>query len=185
MKNLKFSRLFAAMMFVACLVLVGCKQPDTISNYKVNIVGTWVSDFGEKYIVTATSVDSSGEGYISYAGDNLVVVMDSETAGRLFIKYTRSYEKITTAPTGDDVNTWTYSPANPDWGSEEYWYRYSTTAPDVGKWYAILYKDLTDNSVKLSGAAGAKSSCDTLEEAIEEFTVENGYFVYDSTCIKK
>ena len=27
MKNIKFSRLLAAMMFVACLALVGCKQP--------------------------------------------------------------------------------------------------------------------------------------------------------------
>ena len=166
MKNIKFSRLLAAMMFVACLVLVGCKQPDTINNYNVNIVGTWVSDYGEKYVITATSVDSSGEGYTSYAGDNLVVVMDTETTGRLFIKYTRAL-------------CYTHS------DFDNYIYTYDSDAPDVGKWYAILYKDLTDNSVKLSGAAGAKSSCDTLEEAIEEFTVENGYFVYDSTCIKK
>jgi len=166
MKNLKFSRLFAAVMFVACLVLVGCKQPDTINNYKVNIVGTWVSDWGEKYVITASSVDSSGEGYISYAGDNLVVVMDSETSGRLFLKYTRAL-----CPTHSDFKNSVYT--------------YDSDAPDVGKWYAILYKDLTDNSVKLSGAAGAKTSCDTLEEAIETFTVDNGYFAYDSTCIKQ
>ena len=177
MKNLKFSRLFAAVMFVACLVFVGCKpQTEEVTVEKViivrplesddGIIGTWVSDWGEKYVITASSVDSSGEGYISYAGDNLVVVMDSETAGRLFIKYTRAL-------------------CNAHSDFEKSIYTYDSDAPDVGKWYAILYKDLTDNSVKLSGAAGAKTSCDTLEEAIKTFTVDNGYFAYDSTCIKQ
>ena len=145
---------------------------------KNNIVGTWISDFGEKYVVTATSVDSSGDGYVSYAGDNLVVVMDSETKGRLFIKYTRAYEFTTIEP--DPSEGWT-----PTTYPQTGWYRYSTTAPDVGKWYAILYNDLTENSVKLAGASGTKTSCDTLEEAIEEFTEGNGYFTYDSTCIKQ
>lgn len=176
MKNLKFSRLFAAVMFVACLVLVGCKtQTEEVTVEKVivvrpleaddGIIGTWVSDWGEKYVITITSVDSSGEGYISYAGDNLVVVMDSETSGRLFIKYTRAL---------------CYAHSDFD----NYIYTYDSDAPAVGKWYAILYKDLTENSVKLSGAAGAKAACDTLEEAVKEFTVDNGYFANFSECTK-
>ena len=80
MKNIKFSRLFAAMMFVACLVLVGCKQPDTINNYKVNIVGTWVASEYEKYTVTKTGFASLG----AYEGDNLVIVEDDEKNGRIF-----------------------------------------------------------------------------------------------------
>ena len=64
---------------------------------------------------------------------------------------------------------------------------YSETAPDVGKWYAVSYKNLTSNSVSLSGAykADGKTSTQTLDEAKKEFTVENGYFDYSySECIK-
>ncbi len=63
---------------------------------------------------------------------------------------------------------------------------YSDDAPDVGKWYAVHYKNLTSNSVSLSGAAktGGETSTKTLSEAIIEFTVENGYFSYYSECTK-
>ena len=54
MKNLKFSRLFAALMFVAVLGLTGCKpEPEAPSNIPEGvqrftdsdgIIGTWVSE---------------------------------------------------------------------------------------------------------------------------------------------
>ena len=186
MKNLKFSRLFAAVTFVAILALAGCKQPDTST--LASLYGTWVeaSTYGNAYYkITSTTFENYGDTYESYAGNALTVVEDTEDSGRIFIKYTKSYESTNTKPTGDDADTWTYSPANPAWGTAESWYRYSTTAPDVGKWYAISYKDLTANSINISGAAGTKTSCDTLEEAKTEFTVDNGYFSYYSSCAKQ
>ena len=62
----------------------------------------------------------------------------------------------------------------------------SDTAPDVGKWYAVSYKNLKKDSVSLSGAfkLGGKTSTETFKEAIQEFTVENGYFDYYSECTK-
>ena len=56
MKNLKFSRLFAAFAFVAILALAGCKQPD--EEKSVVVEGTWVNDSGEKYVITKDSVKS-------------------------------------------------------------------------------------------------------------------------------
>ena len=66
-------------------------------------------------------------------------------------------------------------------------YSYSETAPDVGKWYAIAFKELTASSVSLSGAynASGKISAETLEEAISTFTIANGYFDNYSECVKQ
>ena len=158
MKNIKFSRLFAAMMFVAVLSFAGCKQqPEETPK---TIEGKWVCEFTggkEVYEITSSSIDNYGEysgyPYQCYAGDNLVVDKISETEGYLYIKLTRAF-----CPTHSD---------------------YDTDAPDVGKWYAIFYFDLDENSVKLSAASNREnngvSSCDTLQEAKTEFTLEKGY----------
>lgn len=58
-------------------------------------------------------------------------------------------------------------------------------AADVGKWYAIAFKELTASSVSLSGAYGTVSSTSTLEEAISTFTIANGYFSTYSECVKQ
>lgn len=54
----------------------------------------------------------------------------------------------------------------------------------VGKWYAIYYSELTEQTVNISGAykANGKTGTETLAEAISEFTVENGYFAGSSPC---
>lgn len=164
MKNLKFSRLFAAVTFVAILVLAGCKQPDTST--VASLYGTWVeaSAYGNAYYkITSTTFENYGDTYESYAGNALTVVEDTEDSGRIFIKYTRAA----------DAN-WSYTTD-------------ASLAPDVGKWYAISYKDLKESSIKLSGAYkyGGATSCDTLEEAKEEFTEANGYFGTYSSCAKQ
>lgn len=58
---------------------------------------------------------------------------------------------------------------------------------NIGKWYAHSYKNLTQDSVQISMAykEGGKTSCETLEEAVKEFTIENGYFAGCSDCVKK
>ena len=127
------------------------------------LIGAWESSYGEIYTIAKTSLSNGGSWGDCYAGDNLVVLAETETSGIIFIKYTR-------AMTAD--------------------YKYSTdasVAPDVGKWYALAYKNLTDTSLSISGAykADGKSSEDSLENAVKEFTVDNGYFGTYSECVKK
>lgn len=60
---------------------------------------------------------------------------------------------------------------------------------DARKFYAVCFKNLTENSCELSGAykdkaAGGKTHCDSLEEAKEEFTIDNGYFGYFGEYIR-
>lgn len=56
----------------------------------------------------------------------------------------------------------------------------------VGKYYAVSFKDLTDTSISLCGAykQNGKDGGGTLEEAITEFTENNGYFGFYSTLTK-
>ena len=171
MKNLKFSRLFAAVMFVAVLGLTGCKpEPETVEPKAIE--GTWLdASYGKSYYkITASTFENYGEdltgkAYDSYAGDNVTIVETSETSGIIYMKYTKAL-----CYTHSDFDNGVYT--------------YDADAADVGKWYAISYKELTDTSVQLSGAVGAKSSCETLDEAKEEFTAEKGYFSYYSSCAK-
>ena len=165
MKNLKFSRLFAAVTFVAILALAGCKQQ--VEESKPSIYGTWTASQYEKYTITETTFAALN----SYEGNNLKIFEDDETSGRIFIKYTKAYEESYTEPA--DPDDWIHY--KDEESNFEMWYRYTENAPDVGKWYAIYYFDLTDDAVKISAAAGPIPSCDTLEEAKETFTVANGY----------
>lgn len=55
----------------------------------------------------------------------------------------------------------------------------------VGKYYAVSFKDLTDTSISISGAfKGGKMAADSLVEAITEFTINNGYYSFYSSCKK-
>lgn len=57
----------------------------------------------------------------------------------------------------------------------------------VGKYYAVSFKDLTESSISISGAykQNGKTGTATLEEAISEFTIDNGYFGTYSACERK
>ncbi len=168
MKSLRFIRMskIMGMMFVCAALVsafVSCKNPvNGVSESTLN--GTWVassSGWVENFIIntTAKTLENKGNGNPCYAGNELSVVFTSDNAGYIYIKYTRSM--------------------NPD-------YSYSETAPDVGKYYAIAFKDLTNTSVSLAGAykAGGQTSCTTLDAAKQEFTVANGYFGLYSDCTK-
>lgn len=187
MKNSKFfkAKLILALAFVASLFFTGCQQPSDDSQTSdqgtsdeqqtteiPSIHGTWVSSFGEKYVIdldnkTFTNYWKDSEGYSEgYAGSIWIIKTywydDDEysTEGDIIMKYTRSM--------------------NSD-------YTYSETAPDVGKYYIVHYSDLTTNSVKISGAykAGGKTSTDRPSEAMMEFTEDNGYFSAYSECVKQ
>ena len=57
----------------------------------------------------------------------------------------------------------------------------------VGKYYAVSFKDLTESSISISGAykQNEKIGTATLEEAIREFTIDDGYFGIYSACERK
>lgn len=65
-------------------------------------------------------------------------------------------------------------------------YTENTYSPSVvGKYYAVSFKDLTDTSISICGAyKDGKMSADTLVEAINEFTINNGYYSFYSSCKK-
>lgn len=150
-----------AFSFSACNVTT---EPEVEHVYKQIdaddlLVGTWTggsTEWPESYTITNTTFESKG----SYKGDNLVVQKLDSTSGYIYIKYT-------VAMNADNS--------------------YSETAPDVGKWYAISYKDLGAEKISLSGAykEGGATSCETLDEAVTEFTVDNGYFAYYSPLTRQ
>lgn len=60
-------------------------------------------------------------------------------------------------------------------------YIYSSFKKDGKTLYKVTaYKDVTEVSANIANAykAGGKEYCTTLEEAKEEFTIDNGYFGY-------
>lgn len=185
MKKFKFSRLFAAIVFAASLVFIGCKPVEDprevikeVEKEKVvekekqvivivkpletsdAICGDWQAA-SQRFNIQVNDFKnywgSSAAWTESYTGDSVCVKYTSEnkTTGYIYIKYTKA--------------------AMPDW-------TYSASAPDVGKWYAIAFKDLntsvTPNTVRLSGAykAGGQTACTTLEAAMNEFTIANNYY---------
>lgn len=164
MKNTKFSFNRAWLVLTALLMsalvavsFTSCKSDDD----DASIYGTWKSSYGEIYDISTTELKNGGSWGNCYAGNNLTVRKISDSAGIVYIKYTRSII----------------------YGSMDY----SETAPDVGKWYAISYKNLTDDTVSISGAykSGGATSTETLDEAVSEFTIENGYFGIYSDCTRQ
>ncbi len=172
MKSIKNALVRTGLLISALFLFsfTSCKgDPEYIDVY-VNLQATWVDSYSSYYEITSSTFKNYGEGYSSYEGNNLIIQPISEDSGTIFIKYTKAL--CTT---------------HSDFGNSLY--TYDSDAADVGKWYAISYKDLTSSSVKLSGAYGSTeghyaTSCDSLDGAIEEFTIENGYFAYYSECIK-
>lgn len=179
MKSTRF--VFGRALAVLCALLfvsfgfMSCQQedddnglPDGVYELSDNsaLIGTWQSSYGEIFKITSTSLSNGGSWGDSYAGNNLLVsyTNDEETSGYIYIKYTRAY-----CSTHSDPTTYTYD----------------TDAADVGKWYAVAFKDLTASSLSLSGAAGTVSSTSTLEEAISTFTIAKGYFSTYSECVKQ
>lgn len=156
----KFSRFLAVFITVVSLCAFGCKtQPEEV--FISDLYGKWTSSPNEVYEISKDYFKTYGTWGNGYEGDSIDIIPNENdnASGTIFLKYTVSM--------------------NPDWS-------YSNTAPDVGKWYAVSYKNLTKNSVSLSGAykSDGKTSTETLEEAKEEFTVENGYFASYSECTK-
>ena len=177
MKSTRFSFGSAATFLGALLIVVSlsfslasCKTDDNNDDSLTSgiaLIGKWKDSYDSTYEISQNEFSNYGYGFDSYAGKNLVISITSNdfSSGYIYIKYTKAY---------------CAEHSNP----EEYKYTYDNDSPDVGKWYAISFKELTNSSIKLSGAYGEKTSTETLEEAITEFTIENGYFANYSDCTK-
>ena len=176
MKSTRFSFGSAATFLGALLVVVSlsfslasCKTADDDNPLPQGVeelsadsplIGKWKDSYDSIYEISQTEFSNYGKSYESYAGNNLVISKSTDNSGYIYIQYTRAADE-----------NWNYTTDK-------------TKAPDVGKWYAISFKELTNSSIKLSGAYGEKTSTETLEEAITEFTIENGYFANYSDCTK-
>ncbi len=169
----KTKAVFAVLIVAVSFGFMSCQYETEDDGYSLNelllvylntderIYGTWSGSFpGEAYTITSSTFSSNG----SYAGDNVVISWTSTTSGYIYFKYTRAAKA-----------DWTYS-SDP------------AEAPDVGKWYAVSFKNLDAlrNTISLSGAykAGGVTSTATLEEAKTTFTIANGYFATYSDCTR-
>ena len=168
MKNLKFSRLFAAALVVACLALTGCKPdaedpgivlPENVSVLTQNdgIVGKWGDNYPDYWAY---------DGYACQYLPNLIETASyGAHTGQAYI------QKIT-----DDSGYIYYQFSDPIvlWGIGEI---------DVtGKWGAIAYQELTANSVQMCDADYTDQEfVSTLEECVTKYTKANGYFAYITT----
>ncbi len=172
MKNRFFSflkLLLAGSFIISLFTITSCIQPyeeDDVSG-EYSILGTWESNAGEKYEITSQAYNNyshydstwnyhNDQWFLYYSTENLFVKKLSNSSGYLYAKFNDS-EHI-----GSGAN--------------------------VGEWYAFYYRDLTSNSVKICQAYkdGGKLACASLEQAVSEFTLENGYYPYSvfSECIK-
>lgn len=162
-KNL-LSRIFAVtLVLFAALSLNSCK-PDATPSGEISIFGTWKTGYGEVYEINFTDLDSYGDGYLSYAGNNLLIKPITNDSGYIYIKYTRAF-----CSTHSDFPKGVYT--------------YDEHPSAVGKWYAIYYSDLTADSVSISGCSDGEGK-ESLTEAIENYTKANGNFNYSSECVR-
>ena len=170
MKSTRFSFGSAAAFLGALLIVVSlsfslasCKT-DNDDDDPILLVGKWQDSSNFIYEISKNEFSNYGEGFDSYAGNKLVISITSNdfSSGYIYIQYTRAADE-----------NWNYTTDK-------------TKAPDIGKWYAISYKGLTASSIQISGAYkyDGKTSTETLEEAMAEFTIENGYFAMYSDCVK-
>lgn len=168
LRRTKFSAIL--LLLSLSIFLASCKpepDPETLLPQGIEelstdspLIGKWQDSYNSIYDISQNEFSNYGDTYDSYAGNNLVISKTSENSGYIYIQYTKAYcaEHST----------------------------YDNDSPDVGKWYAISYKSLTASSIKISGAYkdGGETSTETLEEAMAEFTIENGYFSTYSECVK-
>lgn len=181
MLHKKISRFFAASLFAALLVLTACtpeapqeSEPklEDVHPLKASdgIIGTWVNEdpgvYGEKYDIGVSYYNNysrsdsnwqyhADQWFLYYSTKHPYLYKISETSGILYAQF-------------DD---------------EEH----IGASASVGQWYAFYYKNLSSDSVEICQAAkaGGKLACDTLEKAVSEFTIENGYYGIFSSCEKK
>lgn len=167
-KNLRF--VFAALVMGAAVVGITSCTPPSSGTENVSIYNKWKSSYSDIFDISNNSFSC-----VSYAGDSLVIVKESDSSGMIYIKYTKIY---------DWNKGQIEKPADTTGWINTYGYWYPTNNDLVGKWYAIHYKNLTATTISISGAFGTVGGTESLDEAKTTFTVSNGYFSTYSECTK-
>lgn len=127
------------------------------------------TQYGDIYKITDDTFEAgynnNGEYERSYSGK--IVVRPAASSGIIIIRYTSAlyYDEVA----GRYKNT-----------NNKY------LAPVIDNYYAIAYRNLTTMGVELSGAykPGGVDCAMSASDAINEFTIENGYFSTYSVCDK-
>ncbi len=177
MKNLKFSRLFAAALVVACLAFVGCKpQTEEVTVEKVIVVRQLSADDGiaGKWTYTDKSWNAYGDYACNYASNTIETASYGVQTGTVYIQEVTEtsgfiYYKFSQNITGYDAAN-NYAPY---------------TVECAGKWCAVAYKNLTADSVQMCDAYKTYDFADSLSKAVELYTVENGWFAGIETTFTK
>lgn len=99
-----------------------------------------------------------------------------------FYSYGGGYGSITYSITADEIVWGKDNTSGIIYGK----YLESWDKPSIGKYYAVSFKNLTANSISISGAYNPDGTytAATLEEAKKIFTIENNSFSAYSDCIQ-
>lgn len=146
--------IFVSIIFSSC----NFNKPE-----KGSLLGTWVTDYGDGYIITETTVTyDDGEFYESdwgtggiYGWTAKILEKSDSSSGYIQVQYTSVEEGL-----NNEL---------------------------LGKFITIHFKNLTENSIQLANAYKATGLpyAETLEQAKTEFTVENSYFDRHGEYVKK
>lgn len=137
-----------------------------------SILGNWKSQFGEVYKIQQNNFENYFKDYNSdnlilyYTAENLYTYKETETSGYIYFQFNNE----------DYIGSKSYNQAT-----------YESVPAEVGQWYAIHYKNLSNNSIYICQASksdGTDYCFDKLEDAVKILTVDNGYFSYYSECTK-
>ncbi len=154
--------LFAALALFLCFTTFSCQQTESNELY---VYGSWTALTQNTYTISLSGIsmkDSSGSK--TYEGSNITIIPYSSTAGMIFVKLTRALKT----------------------GSTTIYTETASESTDVGNWIGFLYKDLTSVSISIKKASksSGKTSMSTLNEAISEFSIDNGYFSEFDYCYR-
>ncbi len=157
MSNIKTKLLFIALML---LFAVSCSNPSTnpllTQNPKNYLINVWENP--------------------SYKGEIY------EYKKGYFYSYGGGYGSITYSITADEIVWGKDNTSGIIYGK----YLESWDKQSIGKYYAVSFKNLTANSISISGAYNPDGTytAATLEEAKKIFTIENNSFSVYSDCIQ-
>jgi hypothetical protein len=155
-------------LVATALVFAGCPTDSENKNEDAEFSGKWVSTGGDQFTIDLQANTFSywyGSGEPSYGPESMDYKGDIKgpvLSNKNLLKNGSGYLAMQISSAGD-------------WG------------PTVGKYIVIFWKDLTDKTVVEAGpykAGGNNSGMDSVEAALAEYTVENGYFDMTGTYTK-
>ena len=169
----------AAFLFVSSIYFTSCKQDeDSSTDNSINaeklaaddpLIRVWSTGYS-----TISIAEDSLKDHETYKMKNLYVQKFDKTSGIIYGQYT--YVLDWDKPENQKPEEGDYYESFGQW--------YPLNESLIGKWYAVAYKNLSNNTISYSGAykAGGSKAEPTLAKAIKEFTIEKGYFSTYTDC---